>query len=114
MVRSQDGKGSLRLSTWWYPRLKVRRQLFLANDYLGIYGFEHRLDMLQERLNALAGATEKRVQVALYFGGGPVVGNMGVQTEFRTKAIGSFRTSDPKFGMQGARRPTAIDGTDQG
>lgn len=62
-----------------------------ANDYLGRMGFQHRREMLQQQLVALGKVEELRAQVALYFGGDPVIGSTGVQVEFGTKAIGSFQ-----------------------
>lgn len=62
-----------------------------ANDFLGRMGFEARREALQQRLGALAGAEERRAQVALYFGGDPVVGSMGVQAAFGAKAVGTFQ-----------------------
>jgi hypothetical protein len=61
------------------------------NDHLGRMGFEDRRDSLRQQLNALAGVEEKRAQIALYFGGEPVIRSTGVQAEFGTKAIGSFQ-----------------------
>lgn len=62
-----------------------------ANDYLGRLGFEARRDALQQQLGALAGAEERRAHIALYFGGDPVVGSVGVQAAFGTNVIGTFQ-----------------------
>jgi len=61
------------------------------NDYLGRMGFEARREALQQQLGALAGIEERRAQVALYFGGDPVIGSIGVKAEFGTKVIGTFQ-----------------------
>jgi hypothetical protein len=62
-----------------------------TNDYLGRMGFEARRDALQDKLLELAVTEEHRAQVALYFGGDPVIGSMGVEAEFGTKVIGTFQ-----------------------
>jgi hypothetical protein len=62
-----------------------------ANDYLGRMGFEARRDALRQRLGQLANIEEHRAQVALYFGGAPVVGSIGMEAEFGTNVIGSFQ-----------------------
>ncbi len=62
-----------------------------ANDYLGRLGFEARRDLLRDQLLELATVEEHRAQVALYFGGDPVIGSMGVEAEFGAKVIGTFQ-----------------------
>ncbi len=61
------------------------------NDYLGRLGLESRRAALQQRLEALGEAGERRAHVALYFGGDPVIGSMGVEAEFGTKVLGTFQ-----------------------
>jgi len=62
-----------------------------ANDYLGRMGFESRCADLQRQLESLGEAGERRANVALYFGGDPVIGSYGVRAEFGTKVIGKFQ-----------------------
>jgi hypothetical protein len=61
------------------------------NDYLGRLGLESRRTALEAQLTALGEVEEKRAHVALYFGGEPVIGSMGVQAEFGTRVLGSFQ-----------------------
>lgn len=61
------------------------------NDFLGRLGIESRRDALKERLATMGEMEETRAQVALYFGGEPVIGSMGVQAEFGTKILGTFQ-----------------------
>jgi hypothetical protein len=61
------------------------------NDYLGRMGLEFRRDEVREQLERLGNHEERRARVALYLGGEPVVGSMGVQAGFGTKVVGSFQ-----------------------
>jgi hypothetical protein len=62
-----------------------------ANDFLGRMGLESRRKHLVERLASLAEMVESRAKVALYFGGEPVIGSVGVQAGFATNAVGTFQ-----------------------
>jgi len=62
-----------------------------GDDYLGRVGFESQRDELEDRLTHLAGIVHNRARVALYFGGGPVIGSDGIQAEFGTKILGTFQ-----------------------
>ena len=62
-----------------------------ANDYLGRIGFEARRNELQQQLDALGEAVERRAQVALFFGGDPVVGSIGIETTFGTNVMWTFQ-----------------------
>lgn len=62
-----------------------------ADDCLGRMSFEEQQYQLTERLDQLEGTPQHRAQVALYFGGDPVVGSMGVQAEFGTNILGAFQ-----------------------
>lgn len=62
-----------------------------ANDYLGRIGLEARREEVLQRLEQIGHTEERRAKVALYFGGEPVVGSMGVQAGFGTKAVSSFQ-----------------------
>ena len=61
------------------------------NDYLGRVGLEARRDDVNEQIAKLSHVEERRAKIALYFGGAPVIGSMGVQAGFGTKAVGSFQ-----------------------
>ena len=61
------------------------------NDYLGRIGFEARRQELENQINALADSVERRAQVALYFGGDPVIGSQGVQATFGTNVMWTFQ-----------------------
>src|SRR5579864_3995047 len=62
-----------------------------ANDYLGRLGLEARRDEVRRQFESLASHEERRAKVALYLGGDPVIGSMGVQAGFGTRVIGSFQ-----------------------
>ena len=60
-------------------------------DYLGRSSLEARRQDLVEELDKLAAASENRAKIALYFGGEPVIGSAGVETEFSTSALNNFQ-----------------------
>lgn len=61
------------------------------NDYLGRIGLESRRNELLQNLADSDSAKVRQAKVALYFGGEPVVGNVGIQAGFGTKAVSSFQ-----------------------
>lgn len=61
------------------------------NDLLGRIGLEARREEVQERFNSLANEQDRRAKVALYFGGDPVVGSMGIQAGFGTSVVSTFQ-----------------------
>lgn len=61
------------------------------NDFLGRISLEGRRADLQAQFAQLANVDERRAKVALYFGGEPVIGSVGVQAGFGTKVISSFQ-----------------------
>lgn len=61
------------------------------HDVLGRIGIQARRDEMQLRFGQMKDVREKRAKVALYFGGEPVLGNLGVQAGFGTKAVGAFQ-----------------------
>ncbi len=61
------------------------------NDYLGRMGIEARRDDLRGQFEGIFSHEEKKAKVALYFGGEPVIGSMGVHAAFGTNVIGSFQ-----------------------
>ncbi|MEO7275281.1 MAG: hypothetical protein ABIX28_01980 [Vicinamibacterales bacterium] len=62
-----------------------------ANDYLGRKSLGSRRRQLQQQLETIGAAPENRAQVALYFGGDPVIGSFGVQAEFGTHSLSNFQ-----------------------
>jgi hypothetical protein len=62
-----------------------------GNDHLGRISLEARREDLRAKFALLADVTERRATVALYFGGEPVIGSIGVQAGFGTKAVSSFQ-----------------------
>lgn len=61
-----------------------------SNDYLGRVGFEARRDDLTKQLEDLE-FDETRAQIAVYFGGDPVVGSLGIEAEFGSQVVGSLQ-----------------------
>jgi hypothetical protein len=61
------------------------------NDHLGRIGFEARRNELQQQIQALGEVDERRAKVALFFGGDPVIGSIGIETTFGTNAMWSFQ-----------------------
>lgn len=62
-----------------------------ANDYLGRIGLEARRDEILQKLEQIGHTEERTAKVALYFGGEPVIGSLGIQAGFGTKAVSSFQ-----------------------
>src|SRR5437879_325840 len=71
--------------------LESMLQRLPPNDSLGRRSLEARRRSLIQELETLAGISERRAQVALYFGGDPVVGSVGVQARFSAATISSFQ-----------------------
>ena len=62
-----------------------------ANDYLARIGLESRRKEIGLKLEALAHVDQRRASIALYFGGEPVIGSLGVEAGFGTRAVGNFQ-----------------------
>ena len=77
-------------------------------DYLGRSSLEARRQDLVEELDKLATASENRAKIALYFGGEPVIGSAGVETEFSTSALSSFQDLITKVWRAGAGNLSAM------
>ena len=60
-------------------------------DLLGRSSLEARRQNLVEEFNKLAAASENSAKIALYFGGEPVIGSAGVETEFSASAISNLQ-----------------------
>lgn len=61
------------------------------NDFLGRVGFESKRQQLEHQLLEAQTIPENRAQVALYFGGEPVVGSSGIEATFGTNVVWSFQ-----------------------
>ena len=62
-----------------------------SNDHLARIGFEARRNELQQQIQALGEVDERRAKVALFFGGDPVVGSIGIETTFGTNVMWTFQ-----------------------
>jgi hypothetical protein len=62
-----------------------------ANDFLGRVGLRARRKEIADRLGSMMNREDRRAKIALYFGGEPVIGSMGIEAEFGTNALGSFQ-----------------------
>jgi hypothetical protein len=62
-----------------------------ADDPLGRLALQARLDAIDERLKQLGDEIETTGSVALFFGGGPVTGSLGIDASFAAATISSFR-----------------------
>jgi hypothetical protein len=78
-----------------------------ANDVLGRRSLESRRDEVVRKLEAIDRVSVNRAQVALYFGGDPVIGSAGVQAGFSAGAIINFQDLITKVwaAAGGALRP---------
>lgn len=61
------------------------------NDFLSRMSLESRRRRVQEELKALSDVAERSAKVALYFAGDPVIGSIGIEAEFGTRALGEFQ-----------------------
>jgi len=61
------------------------------DDYLGGVGFEAQREELEQQLEAVLFNPNMRAQIALYFGGEPVIGSTGIEATFGTKVVGTFQ-----------------------
>lgn len=61
------------------------------DDVLGRIGFEARKHDLELQLRDLEAHEEHRAAVALFFGGEPVRGSLGIKSEFAGEALGRFQ-----------------------
>jgi hypothetical protein len=86
MLKIQRDQLAAQLAT-----LNYMLQSLPANDYLARMGFEARREELQRELASLGVTEEHRAQIALYFGGDPVIGSAGVQATFGTNVVGTFQ-----------------------
>jgi hypothetical protein len=79
-------------------------------DYLARIGLESRRSELRQSLARLGEHQDSQASVALFFGGGPVVGSEGVRARFASDAVGSFQ--DVLTNVWGAshERPVALAG----
>ena len=64
-------------------------------------GFEDRLAEVREQLARLTNPAARNAQVAVYFGGGPVVGTIGIEAEFGGRAVANFQALVSSVGAAG-------------
>lgn len=62
-----------------------------ASDVVMRLGIEDQLAELQEKLRNVGDAAGELASAALFFGGAPVVGSRGIESEFGTRAVSIFQ-----------------------
>lgn len=62
-----------------------------AEDLLGRMSLESRQSVLMDELASLDQTTEKLAKIALFFGGDPVVGSVGLDASFGADSLGTFQ-----------------------
>ncbi|MEI6389224.1 MAG: hypothetical protein WCQ50_21675, partial [Spirochaetota bacterium] len=60
-------------------------------DPLGVMQYRLRRQSLLEEIAGIESNPETSAEIALFFGGRPVLGSKGISSEFATKAIGGFQ-----------------------
>jgi hypothetical protein len=71
-------------------------------DPIGFLQFSHRKSSLEDKIADLAAAEINTAEVALFFGGRPVMGSRGVNADFGAKAIEQFQNViTTRFATQG-------------
>jgi hypothetical protein len=63
----------------------------LFHDAIGEYQFTHRKEVIESEIEALGVAEEHTGKVAIFFGGGPVLGSRGVEADFAGEALHAFQ-----------------------
>lgn len=63
----------------------------LFHDAIGEYQFTHRKEAIESEIEALGGTEEHTGKVAIFFGGGPVLGSRGVEADFAGEALHAFQ-----------------------
>lgn len=61
------------------------------NDILGKIGFESRFNELKEALSRLEKTSENLANIALFFGGKPVIGSKAIDAEFASDILGIYQ-----------------------
>jgi len=83
------------------------------HDAIGAYQFSQRREAIEAQLEELGRAGDHIGKVALFFGGGPVLGSRGVEADFAGEALNAFQgLIQKKFAIEdqgeiGARGPVA-------
>jgi hypothetical protein len=85
------------------------------DDYAGLLGLEHKRDALQARLEELQTVERHTASVALYFGGKPVLGGLGIEADFGASIVSTFQELVSKVwaiqgGMLASRGPVRDQG----
>lgn len=60
-------------------------------DLLGRMSLEYRRDEMRLELAALEDGSENRAKMALYFGGDPAIGSIGLEAGFSSDSLGTFQ-----------------------
>lgn len=82
-------------------------------DAIGEHQFTHKKRSIESEIEALGAAQEHTGKVALFFGGGPVLGSRGVEADFAGEALHAFQDIiQRKFAIEeqgglGSRGPVA-------
>ena len=85
----------------------------LFHDAIGEHQFTHRKESIESEIEALGITQEHTGKVALFFGGGPVLGSRGVEADFAGEALHAFQDIiQKKFAVEeqgglGSRGPVA-------
>lgn len=84
------------------------------NDPVGIIQYKYRMNLLEEELRDLESTPECKASVALFFGGEPVLGSRGINTNFAGSILGKFqeivskRFAAAELGGLGERGPVPL------
>lgn len=90
------------------------RQAVEAGDPMGEYQLTKRQQSLQVELAAISQTVEKKASVALFFGGGPVIGSRGIAAEFAGDMLSQFQEliarnfAKAELGLLGERGPIPL------
>lgn len=91
----------------------------LNGDPIGAKQFSYKKALLEEELSLSQNDIESRASVALFFGGQPVFGSIGIHADFAGKALYDFQEivskvfSSHEIGLPGARGPISKSGSSQ-
>jgi hypothetical protein len=61
------------------------------NDPVGILQYEQRIHELETEISALTNENRHLASIALYFGGNPVLGSLGIAADFAGRALENFQ-----------------------
>jgi hypothetical protein len=61
------------------------------DDFAGRLGLEHKRDQLRHRMEELGADEQRAASVALYFGGKPVIGGVGIEVGFGAGIVATYQ-----------------------